>query len=228
MKTKQLNFNKTKFSLRSLLLASVGCVVFSGLTGTASAATVLTFLNDTGSPIPDGLIPQDYGDNVAAAVQAPYSYGLVGSGFTPNVSVSYTQPGDLSNFGTGYGDLPAAIYSSDPFTITFTAQAGFTVSLEGFDSAAFGADRTFDFTLSNGTQTFSQTGVSSPTNGRNSVSFIGQLAATGAEVTLTIAPQDFDAGFSNFQFSQVPEPSSVILIGLASIGMLGLLRLRKS
>jgi hypothetical protein len=86
-----------------------------------------------------------YGDNVAAAAQGGFTYGVGAEGFTPDVTVSY---GPLNaapaTFTTGFGDLVNVLSKnnaslSPTLEVTLTAAAGLQVELYGFDLAAFSA-----------------------------------------------------------------------------------------
>ena len=99
--------------------------------------TVLTFDVAGGGAI----LPQDYGDSVAAPTQGAYSYGGTAP-FTPDVSVQYLPPAgaDFYLWGIGYGDLSNAIWSSagsPTASITLAAANGAGVHLIGFDLAGW-------------------------------------------------------------------------------------------
>jgi hypothetical protein len=104
------------------ILASAITTLALAFTPAASAATVLTFRNDNGSPpTQDAAVNGAYGDNVAAGSQGGFSYGQSGSGFTPNITVDYS-----SNLRTysGAGNIPTIVYSVNGslFTLTLPPQ----------------------------------------------------------------------------------------------------------
>jgi len=198
-----------------ILAVAVGLVALA-FTPSASAATILTFRDAAGDSLPnDELVPQTYGDNVAASPQDGFSYGQAGSDYTPNITITYSD--NIFTYAEieygAYGDLETVLYSENPFTITFTAADGLLVSLESFKVATFGGvDEIFDVTISNGvSEPFTLTGASSPVLGNNNIDFTGQAAAIGQIVTLTFNVPNFNVGVSDIQFSQVgstPQPPS--------------------
>ena len=210
---------------RLLPLATLGAIA----TAASLHATVLTF-NITPAPADDATIPADYGNRAASASQVggggTYGYGNFGEGFTPNVTDSF---GTATNFfSTGYGALVNVAYANDGhFSLTFTGDAGFNVSLYSFDLA--GLDQSYTISsvsvLSGATTLFSQSNVlvNGSSNGTGMTSFsFGPLTAH----TLTV---QFDAsnlganvqnvGIDNIRIGQVavPEPSSLALIGFAGV-----------
>lgn len=197
------------------------CFIASVIAPNAIAA-VLIFKNDVGGGFAnDNPVVANYGDNIATAVQDGFSYGTTG-GFTPDVLVSYSGE---AIYNSDYGDLGSVVYATGPtLTITFTATVG-TVSLDSFDMAAFtgSPNQTIPtITVSNGLTTYAQTGLVAPVAGRSSVNFTGNpSAAAGATVTLTIAGAENGlSGFSNFQFSQIPEPASGGLLGMGALALM--------
>jgi len=211
-----------------ILAVAVGLVALA-FTPSASAATILTFRDADGASLPnDELVPQTYGDNVAASPQGGFSYGLAGSDYTPNITITYSDNiftyAD-TGFG-GYGDLQTILYSENPFTIAFTAAGGFLVSLESFKVATFGGgDESFNVTISNGVSAPFTLFDVTPGFDTITIDFTGQEAAIGEIVTLAFGVPNFNVGVSEIQFSQIPEPGSV-LVGLASVGVFGLFRRR--
>ena len=71
-----------------------------------------------------------------------HSYGVGAEGFTPNVVVEYGTAGeDPALWTTGYGDLTNVHFNDADgdltFTVRFTADPGFLVTLFDFDIASF-------------------------------------------------------------------------------------------
>lgn len=92
------------------------------------------------------LLPQGYGDFVAAPTQGVYSYGGTAP-FTPDVSVQYSPPfgADFYLWGLGYGDLTNVIWGAagaPTASITLSANNGAGVHLIGFDLAGWNASGT--------------------------------------------------------------------------------------
>ena len=121
----------------------------AGGNGELSGKTELTFDIDGFGDFQN--MDQGYGDGVTAAEMGRYSYGGSGA-FTPNIQVSYGPDGaDPAFWSSGYGDLQGILFEDrDGFGIlevTFTADAGFLVSLERWDMAAYGPGFSSDPTI---------------------------------------------------------------------------------
>jgi len=141
--------------------------------------TVLIFNNADGSLVGAyGLIPQAYGDYVAAAVQNGFGYGEGSHGWTPDVNVSYPiRSGNVETlFGWdyGYSGLVNVAYpwlitpgSYDDIEITFQPRNGKAVRLHSFDMGSY-----------NG-------GYNLAWNVKNSV---GQVLTSGTVYVTTAAP----------------------------------------
>lgn len=123
---------------RSALIAACA----AGFWVSAADATILTF-DVSGGVTNFANIPQTYGDNVAASPDGlGHSYGVGAEGFTPNVVVEYGTAGeDPALWTTGYGDLTNVHFNDADgdltFTVRFTADPGFLVTLFDFDIASF-------------------------------------------------------------------------------------------
>lgn len=124
----------------------------AALGGIDGHATVLVFdqVLESGGTVIDTIsgrdVPPAYGDRVAASVQAvpggAYTYGNGGEGFTPNVVVDFLAvgAGTVSIWDTQYGDLnniASGNQRSSSLRLLFTADAGFSALLYGFDLAGF-------------------------------------------------------------------------------------------
>jgi hypothetical protein len=96
------------------------------------------------SAFDEGVVPQDYGDRVTGFSQKVpggiFTYGNLGEGFTPNVTVSYgPYPESASVWWDGFGDLSHVIFTNvrSAFDVTLVADPGFLVNLHGFDLAGW-------------------------------------------------------------------------------------------
>lgn len=205
----------------------------------AASATVLTF-EVSGGVVNHANMPQSYGDNVAAALQGGHSYGVGAEGFTPNVVVDYGAAGeDPALWTTGYGDLTNVLFNDadndTTFTTRFTADAGYLVSLLGFDLASFlsGGQTIQGFTIRDvgaNTVLFSQGATFITGTTHNPFSFNGVSANTlELVIDLTgLGGVSDDIGIDNIRFSQslvpvgggVPEPSvwAMLLLGFFGAG----------
>ncbi|MFM1770604.1 MAG: hypothetical protein RJA22_3133 [Verrucomicrobiota bacterium] len=121
-------------SLRRRCLPALLPLVLLLQGGLPAPATRLLFENTSGFNL-SAIFPQSYGDRITNTAQNGFRYELTG-GATPNVEVSYLNPGAWS---TGYGNLTNLVYvrSPGPLEITLAADPGFEVRLHGFDLGAW-------------------------------------------------------------------------------------------
>jgi hypothetical protein len=220
-------------------------VAFATLAWGTGHATVLVFdqvLEADGvviSTISGRDVPPDYGDRVAAGVQAvpggSYTYGNNGEGFTPNVVVDFEAVGAgiVSIWATEYGDLNNVAFGnqrSSSLRVQFNADAGHSAQLYGFDLAGFPND---DYTLAwvrvlgDGATLFEQgeVVVQGDFTGPRRTSF-----ASGAVLSAQVLAIEIDysniavgrrdnIGIDNIRFGQfpaapVPELPSALLLAL--------------
>jgi hypothetical protein len=220
----------------------IAAIFAASLFASTASATILTF-DVAGGVTNFANINQTYGDNVSASPDgAGHSYGVGAEGFTPNVTVEYGTPGeDPALWTTGYGDL-TNIHFNDAdgdttFTVRFTADSGYQVTLFDFDIASF---------LSGG-QTIAGLEVRNGTT--NAVLFsLGSTFITGAthlQIAPNVSANDLileidvsglggasdDIGIDNVRFGQaqvvnVPEAGSLALLG-GAFAALGLVARRR-
>jgi hypothetical protein len=231
----------------SKVLAASGaaCILAS-----SAQATVLTFDVDVTRPLASLPFDPSYGDRVTALQHGVAAYGVGAEGFTPNVTVGYTDGEGATNFirwSDGYGDLVNVIYSntSRPLVrLQFTADPGYGLALYGFDLAGWpNRDYTVPgVAVTSGSDTlFSQTDVlvrgASGTPRHTSFDFADGLLG-GEALTILFdlgGPGSFgNIGIDNVRFGQfalapppvggVPEPATwaMMIMGFAGVG--GLLR----
>jgi hypothetical protein len=220
---------------------------------TSAQGTVLTFDIDVTRPDADLAFDPSYGDRVTSLLQGVAAYSLGSEGFTPNVTVSYTDGQGRSNYvraARGYGDLVNVIYNNSRISraqVQFDADPGYAVVLYGFDLA--GAPNT-DYIIpslsvagSAGTL-FSQSNFlvrgASGTPRHTSFDFANGLRG-GETLTISLefagrAAFGSGIGFDNVRFGQtplapppppeagVPEPATWAMLIMGFAGMGGLLR----
>lgn len=208
---------------------------------------VLTFDQTDPPTVSGGVVNQAYGDRVTAASDAAGSYGLFGSGFTPNVVVEYSDGGGPINnaniWPNGFGDLLGVLFNNadgdDRLTVTFTADPGFLVQLHSFDMAGWlNADYTIaGVRVNDGTvDLFSQSNVFVRGSASQSPRHTSFLFATPLEaqviqiyIDLTgLGAVSDNIGVDNIAFSQVGEavPEPATLFRAAAAGLLLIARRR--
>lgn len=196
------------------------------------SATVLTFEGTAFGSVTQ--IPDEYGDRVTNFGVAGDNlvYGA-GGGMTPNVVVDYLPAAPFppfTNWISGYGDLQNALGHSSfnvPGEVVLTPDAGFQVTLHGFDIGAWQTDypdsrvRVLD---NAGTVRF-DSGVFTALFRPNGVDFghhSFSLNPITSSLALRIEVTEYgDLGLDNVHFSQsaVPLPAAIWLLGAAAGGL---------
>jgi hypothetical protein len=180
----------------------------------ASARASIVFAPSTASP-----------NTTASANTGAY-------GSDANVSVGYSAY--TYNYPNGYGGLDsgtgAGIYSdSSPYTevMTFTANPGYTVTLNSFDLATYDAiTESVNISVTGGATPYSLTGATPSTSTLTTYS----PNETGTALTLTITNL-YDVGLNEINFtesSSVPEPSTAGMFAIAGLmALIGLIWRRR-
>lgn len=196
--------------------------------GTARG-TILSFLDFPTNSTP---IPQDYGDNVAAANTGGYTYSEGGEGYTPNVGLTWN---NARSYNSGYGDINPIVFGRNNegaetgiFVMTLTADAGYTVTLHDMNAANYLNDTNakmdwLKVTDENNNELFSmgQTSFDATGTTHNVIDF-GDISGKTLTLKANVINGNTDIGFSQIRFSQseVPEPASLGMMGLAGLAML--------
>ncbi len=195
-------------SLSSISLALI--FAFAGI----AHATVIEFTPSSASPNTTG----------TANAGAYGSDSHVSVGYSPYV---YSYP---SGYATLDGGTGAAIYSDSynsadgtyDLTMTFTAAAGYTVTLNSFELATFdGLSEADNISVTGGTSAYSVTGVTPSTSTFTTYS----PGVTGTSLVLTITNL-YDVGLNTISYSETavataPEPSAFYLALLGPVVAVG-------
>jgi len=229
------------------ILNNLGIVLAASVCSVNAFATSLTFeLVDCQTD--RCLVDQDYGDRVVGTSDAVGSYGAAG-GNTPNVTVEYV-PTDgrdsLSHWTTGYNELENVLYNEQDgalgFSVIFTADPGFEVTLESLNVGNFGPalnssiGQSLQIFGENMEQLFTQElelerGVASS---GNSLLISAGVSGRVLELFVNTAPLgrlSDNIGLDNIVFSQqqvspVPLPAAVWLFLTAFGALVGVKRVR--
>lgn len=207
-------------------------VCFAALALAANASAAVLIFERSPQFVNSEAIPQAYGDRITA-ISMPagppatsFLYGAAG-GFTPNIVVQYdglTASDDIRYWDNNYGDLTHVAWGftgETTFGLTLTADAGFSAILTSFDLAGWSnADYTIDAVRVYGTGNvllFSQSDVLVQGN------FDGPRRTTfdfGPGLVSSVLRLEIDAdrlgtasvniGLDNVQFSQTPEPATIV------------------
>ena len=191
-------------------------------------ATILTF-DLSPSPGDGGLVPQGYGDRVAAFSDAVGSYGVGAEGFTPNVLASYSHVNSAGVevapwvyfYGSGFADLHNVAWTALTGTfglITLTPDPGYMVTLISFEAAGYGHDRPQSLILFSGGSVLLDFGAVVLHAGAHDT-FLANVSAAGP-ISIFWGPSSETGGIDNIVFSQsvisTPDSGSTLaLVGVA-------------
>ncbi|MBL8067300.1 MAG: PEP-CTERM sorting domain-containing protein [Armatimonadetes bacterium] len=207
----------------------VSVVAAAGIASVSSATNLLWMDVAGGSLSQTDFVAGGYGHRVTSTVMGNYQYGSEG-GFTPNISASYTP--DSGPWGSGYGDLPTAMWgvqaassgapNDHPVSMTLSADPGWFVQLRSIRLADWSGSTSDQTTLraldGNNNELFSWTGIPD-TNTNTLIVFPNVVAQT---VTLTWN-NAWHTGGRELIFSQtdsIPEPATLALLGAAGFAAL--------
>lgn len=228
--------------MKHSILLKYSVIATGMLCGTASHATVIGFGQLGGS---NTTIPGDLASNATADGNG----FVVTNGATPNIALTWDSDwdihtsgffSDIEDFSVGggdwdnEGDIPRiAQLDFGNHTIAFSADPGFALSLNSFDfghqpETAGVTEWDLSLTDSGSNVVWSQSVTldnADPSTGITTVTpnFTGDL---GESYTLTFDRTSETYGsngrhaLDNLSFNQIPEPSSVSLLGLTGISLL--------
>ncbi|MEL6110562.1 MAG: LamG-like jellyroll fold domain-containing protein, partial [Planctomycetota bacterium] len=170
----------------------------------AATASILTF---DGPFAVNGSIDQEYGDRITASIDGAYGYGGgVNGPRTPNVEVAYSSTTLFYPFGfSGLNNV--AFAAGGPGEVTLQADAGYSVSLFGFDmggSEANSATPLVEVIDQDGTILFSESNIALPdTSPAREFDFAEPLV--GETLIIRFArhlPGSNPIGIDNIEFAQ--------------------------
>jgi hypothetical protein len=220
--------------MKKVNLMGMCCILLTYWLSTATAqASELTFdIDGIGN---GNVMPQEYGDNITALNMGDFHYGAAG-GFTPNVMVSYADlsGNNITYWKPGFNDLVGVLNNEDDgeagYSVTFTADTGFDVSLLGFDLGNYGSAVTLPgLTITDGNDNilysqlnFNVSASSAPHMGFDFSNILAHEIKVHVDTTGLGGNSD-NIGLDNIQFSQVaavPVPAAIWLFGSGLLGLL--------
>lgn len=217
-------------------LARVGGLAIAGAAlgmtpqAASAATTTLDFSGNICGPTGDAAcsnfsqIGQSYGNGTG--VDVSYRSYVTATGVTSEAFLKY--------WGSGYGDLTGSVWggsNASGFTseITFTALAGYELTILGFDAGCYqnrASCRQFPFSITEIGGGLAASGTNAPpANGRDSQAFSLSYSQTG--YVLSWGPDGYDGGLDNIRFDVratavgvVPEPGTwaLLILGFGIIG----------
>lgn len=242
--------DKTKMKTKCMfLLAALG---LAAATSGRAQTTVLneTFDNNSAFTVSSGFFSDGSGDYLGlvggtdnfgagstptsipsfSGVTGSYLVGedLEGEGASLPITIDWTglDISGLTNisFSGDFGSSTGGIDLADEFVVRYRIDTGVYTDLINFDFVPDGDNFNNIFRLAGG---------SSPTDdlGLNLKNFTASIPGTGSTLDIRLVVS-LDAGseefaVDNFIITAIPEPSSLIMMGLAALAAFGLLRKRK-
>ena len=208
--------------MKSGLCVLVFCIVLT----VPSLATVLTFDIDGISNY--SVIPQAYGDRVAGVDQGGYHYAHAG-GVTDHVVVNYNA---VTYWSTGFNSLYGVANNEtdgdNGYSIQFVADENYAVQLTSFDVGNYSNNLVIPgitVTDESGAVLYAQIPMQTGSATGPHVPIVFDSPLQGQTLTIHVDTSGLgnssdNVGLDNIQFSQVPEPATMLLLGLGSLAAL--------
>jgi len=215
---------------RTLVSLAIGATALAMLVAPAPA-TMLTFDFTHPAPPPYFMaVPQTYGDDANNGSDPSYSIGAEGG--TPNVDVAYladdAEGGILSCTDPTWFPSYVANLSGTTgnWDFEFTPDAGYSVQIHSFDAVecdlgGYPINLSWQIVDASGTVLNGGAAQGTVTSETAAIDVnMGGYHTAGQKVVLRItSAASLYNGIDNIRFSQIPEPATMVVVALGSVGL---------
>lgn len=154
-------------------------------------------------------------------------YAAAGAeGWTPNVTTPVIWDYTNQRYAdTGFGDLAGVTYADNGWLINLTPDAGYQVKIHSFDLALAGADDAISLiNIYDSSSAIVWSAGGTTVEGDTHTGFTpNYTGALGEALRIRVWNGDMaltDIALDNLLVSQIPEPATLSLVGMASLGIL--------